>query len=285
MANSVPTSMQRARARLTKASVYGPFSALFEYRSLTFELAKRDVLGRYRGSSFGLVWSLISPFLMLCVYTFAFGFVMKAKWPQVAGGDHHFSLILFIGLIIHGVLSECMVRAPTLITGNASYVKRVVFPLEILPWPPIYSALFQACMNFIVFIVLRLIMEGSFDWTIIFLPVVFLPLIAISLGVSWIFAALGVYLRDINQITGVLATALLFISSAMIPVATLPPAYQRLFNLNPLTFLIDQARAVALWGQTPDWFGLGIYLVGGVVLMYLGYGWFMATKKGFADVL
>lgn len=262
-----------------------PFSALAKYRSITFELAKRDVLGRYRGSSFGLLWSLISPFLMLSVYTFAFGFVMKAKWPQVAGGEHHFSIILFIGLIIHGVFSECLTRAPTLVTGNPSFVKRVVFPLEILPWPPVYSALFHAGMNLLVFILLRLIMEGTFDWTIVLIPVVLVPLVTITLGVSWIFAALGVYLRDISQITGVLSTAMLFISSAMIPVQQLPAPYQTLFRLNPLTFLIDQARAVALWGQMPDWIGLGAYSLGGLVLMYVGYGWFMATKKGFADVL
>jgi len=262
-----------------------PFSALTRYRSITFELAKRDVLGRYRGSSFGLLWSLISPFLMLSVYTFAFGFVMKAKWPQVAGGEHHFSIILFIGLIIHGVFSECLTRAPSLVTGNPSFVKRVVFPLEILPWPPVYSALFHAGMNLLVFILLRLIMEGTFDWTIVLIPVVLVPLVTITLGVSWIFAALGVYLRDISQITGVLSTAMLFISSAMIPVQQLPAPYQTLFRLNPLTFLIDQARAVALWGQMPDWIGLGAYSLGGLVLMYVGYGWFMATKKGFADVL
>jgi lipopolysaccharide transport system permease protein len=265
--------------------VLAPFSALMKYRSITFELAKRDVLGRYRGSSFGLLWALISPFLMLSVYTFAFGFVMKAKWPQVAGGQHHFAIILFIGLIIHGVFSECLIRAPTLVTGNPSFVKRVVFPLEILPWPPVYSALFHAGMNFIVFIVLRLILERSFDWTIVLMPVVLVPLVTITMGVSWIFAALGVYMRDISQITGVLSTAMLFISSAMIPVQQLPPSYQRLFSLNPLTFLIDQARAVALWGQMPNWIGLVEYTLGGLVLMYLGYGWFMATKKGFADVL
>lgn len=265
--------------------VLAPFSALTKYRSITFELAKRDVLGRYRGSSFGLLWSLISPFLMLSVYSFAFGFVMKAKWPQVAGGEHHFSIILFIGLIIHGLFSECLIRAPTLITGNPSFVKRVVFPLEILPWPPVYSALFHAGMNLLVFVLLRLVMEGTFDWTIVLMPVVLVPLVMITLGVSWIFAALGVYLRDISQITGVLSTALLFISSAMIPVQQLPASYQALFRLNPLTFLIDQARAVALWGKMPDWIGLGVYSLGGLFLMYIGYGWFMATKKGFADVL
>jgi len=268
-----------------RTRVLGPFSAMGRYRSLTFELAKRDVLGRYRGASFGLLWSLISPFLMLCVYTFAFGFLMKAKWPEVAGGVHHYSIILFIGLIVHGFFAECLTRAPTLVTSNVSYVKRVVFPLEILPWPAVFSALFHAGMNLIVFALLRLALEGTVNWTMIFLPAVFLPLVFITLGVCWIFAALGVYLRDISQVTGVLATAMLFMSSAMIPVQSLPPSYRVLFELNPLTFIINQARGVALWGDMPDWRGLALYSVGGLALMYLGYGWFVTTKRGFADVL
>ncbi|BBD78875.1 ABC transporter permease [Aerosticca soli] len=265
--------------------LFGPFSALWKYGSLTHELARRDILGRYRGASFGLAWSLISPFLMLCVYTFAFGVILKSKWPQVAGGDHPFAIILFVGLIVHGFFSECLSRSPTLITGNPGFVKKVVFPLEIFPWQIVLSALFQAGTNLLVFIMLRLLLEGTVSWTIVFIPVVFVPLVCLSLGVSWIFAALGVYLRDINQVTGVLATAMLFLSSAMIPVQTLPEHSRILFHLNPLTFLIDQARAVALWGQYPDWSGLLAYTLGGLVLMYLGYAWFMATKRGFADVL
>lgn len=263
----------------------GPFSALWRYGSLTGELAKRDVLGRYRGASFGLLWSLISPFLMLCVYSFAFGVVLKAKWPQSDSGNHHFAIILFVGLIVHGFFAECLTRAPTLVTGNPSFVKRVVFPLEILPWPTVLSALFHAGMNLVVYAILRFALEGSGSWTILLIPVVFMPLVCITLGVCWLFAALGVYLRDISQVTGVLATAMLFLSSAMIPVQTLPESYRVLFHLNPLTFIIDQARAVALWGQLPDWQGLAIYTLGGLALMYLGYAWFMATKRGFADVL
>lgn len=264
---------------------FGPFSALFGYASLTTELTKRDILGRYRGASFGLLWSLISPFLMLCVYSFAFGVVLKSKWPQVSGGGHPFAIILFVGLIVHGFFSECLSRAPGIVTGNPSFVKKVVFPLEIIPWQVVLTALFQAGMNIIVFILLRLLLEGQISWTIILIPIVFVPLVFISLGVCWFFGALGVYVRDISQVTGVLATAMLFLSSAMIPVQTLSPRVQALFHLNPLTFLIDQARAVALWGTWPDWSGLASYSIGGLIFMYAGYAWFVATKRGFADVL
>lgn len=277
--------MSKSNIKSTFKRFIGPFSALCEYGSLTTELTKRDILGRYRGASFGLLWSLISPFLMLCVYSFAFGVVLKSKWPQVSGGGHPFAIILFVGLIVHGFFSECLSRAPGIVTGNPSFVKKVVFPLEIIPWQVVLTALFQAGMNIIVFILLRLLLEGQVSWTIILIPVVFVPLVFISLGVCWFFGALGVYVRDINQVTGVLATAMLFLSSAMIPVQTLSPRVQALFHLNPLTFLIDQARAVALWGTWPDWGGLASYSIGGLIFMYAGYAWFVATKRGFADVL
>jgi lipopolysaccharide transport system permease protein len=270
---------------VTPRSRPGPFGALGTYRSLTFELAKRDVQGRYRGASFGLLWSLISPFLMLMVYSFAFGFVMKSKWPQAEHGHAHYSIILFVGLIVHGFFAECLSRSPHLITGNANFVKRVIFPLEILPWPMVASALFHTFMNFMVFLALHLVLDHTMTWTIVLLPLVMLPLVLLTLGVSWLLAALGVYLRDISQITGVLATAMLFLSTAMFPIEALPPQYRWLLIINPLTFIIDQARAVALWGHMPDWTGLGIYTLCALIVLYLGYTVFRLTRRGFADVI
>jgi len=272
-------------ATIASTSTSGPFSALGAYRSLTVELAKRDVLGRYRGASFGLLWSLISPFLMLMVYSFAFGFVMKSRWPQGEHGHAHYSVILFVGLIVHGFFAECLNRSPVLITSNANFVKRVIFPLEILPWPMVASALFHTLMNFVVFLLLHAVLDHALAWTTIFLPLVLLPLVLLTLGVSWFLAAIGVYLRDVNQITGVLATAMLFLSTAMFPIDALPPQYRWLLIANPLTFIIDQARAVALWGQLPDWVGLGIYTGCALVMVYLGYGVFRLTRRGFADVI
>lgn len=265
--------------------LFGPISALSEHRSLTLELAKREVLGRYRGASFGLLWSLLSPFLMLCIYTFAFGTVMGGRWPEIESGGASFSIVLFAGLIVHGFFAECLIRAPNLIVANPTFVKRVVFPLEILPWPMVLSALFHALMNVIVFVVLRLVMDQKFSWTIVLLPVVMLPLVVLSLGVSWFLASLTVYLRDIVQVVGVLSMALLFLSSAMMPVHSVPEGYRWVFVANPLTFIIDQARNVMLWDRMPDWTGLSIYLIVALAVMYMGRAWFMATKRGFADVL
>lgn len=263
----------------------GPFVTLIQNWSLTFELSKREVLGRYRGASFGLLWSLISPFLMLAVYTFAFGNILRSRWPQIGRDHHSFALILFMGLIIHGFFAECMNRSPTLIVGNANYVKRVIFPLEILPWPMTLSALFHLMMNLFAFVVLQLIADGQVYWTIVLFPLVIAPLVLLSLGVSWALAALGVYFRDINQITGVLTTALLFTSTAIMPLSAVSINNQWIFRLNPLSFIIDQCRAVALWGLTPDWTGLSLYGLCALIVAYMGYGAFAATRKGFADVL
>lgn len=262
-----------------------PFSAFGRHWSLTRELAKRDVLGRYRGASFGLLWSVLSPFLMLLVYSVAFGSIFRSRWAQQVEGGPDYVLILFVGLIVHGFYTECLTRAPQLIVGNPSYVKRVVFPLEVLPWPMLLSAFFHMLMNVLVLLLIFGARFGAPPWTVLLFPVVLLPLALLGAGTGWLFASLGVYLRDISQVTGVLSAAMLFLSSAVVPVETLPPHYQAIFRLNPLSFIIDQARNVALWGQQPDWQGLALYALGALAFCYLSYAWFRATRPGFADVL
>ncbi|WP_089976898.1 ABC transporter permease [Luteibacter sp. UNCMF331Sha3.1] len=248
-------------------------------------MSKRELLGRYRGATFGLLWSLISPFLMLGVYTIAFGYIMKSRWPHTSDSTGEYALILFVGLIIHGYFAECLVRSPTLITGNPNLVKRIIFPLEILPWPMVLSALFHVAANFIVFACLHFVFKLYVPLTIFLVPIVVAPFVIFTMGVSWFLASLGVYIRDIPQVTGVFATAMLFLSSAIIPVDTLPEKYRVIFALNPLSFIINQAREVALWGHLPDFAGLTLYAVGSAVFAYLGYAWFLKTKRGFADVI
>lgn len=271
-----------------KAPVFtltGPFNAWLRHRSLTIELARRDVLGRYRGASFGLLWSLISPFFMLVVYTLAFGYILRARWPGTSGNTADFAMLLFMGLIVHGFFAECLSRAPNVIVGNANLVKKIVFPLDVLPWTVVLSAMFHAIANSFVFVLLNLILRGEIHATVVLWPLVMLPLAFLALGVVWLLSSLSVFLRDIGQITGVLATALLFLSSAIVPVETLPETYQVVFRLNPLTFIIDQARQVAFWGQMPDWKGLGIYALGALFFAYVGFAVFQKTRRGFADVL
>lgn len=262
-----------------------PVKELLQHRALVSELTRREISGRYRGASLGMLWSLVSPFLLLCIYTFAFGTVMNGRWPEPQAANNHFSVVLFSGLVVYFLLSECMVRAPDLIVANPAFVKRVVFPLSILPWPMLFSALFHCAMNVLVFIGLRLLLDHDFSWTILLLPLVLFPLVLVVLGVSWLLAALAVYLRDIQQMIGMVCMALLFLSSAMIPTALVPEKYRLIFQLNPLTFIVDQARSVMVWGNLPDWVGLAIYALVAACFAWLAYVWFTFARRGFADVL
>lgn len=262
-----------------------PLTTAIAHRYLIAELTKREVQGRYRGATFGLLWSLISPFLMLMVYTFAFENILKNRWPSEGRGTDSFAIVLFVGLIVHGFFAECFSRSPVLITGNANYVKKVVFPLEILPFPVLLSALFHTGMNIAVLMVLMLCVQGYIPFTAFLLPIVLAPFVLLMLGLSWCMAALGVYFRDISQVTGVLSTAVLFTSSAIIPTSVVSEQYRPIFELNPLTIIVDQAREVVLWGGVPDWYALGLYSAVGITISLVGYVGFMATRKGFADVL
>ncbi len=249
------------------------------------ELTKREISSRYRNASLGVLWSLLSPFLLLVIYTFAFGTIMGGRWPEPQAANTHFSVALFSGLIPYFILSECMNRSPDLVVSNPAFVKRVVFPLEILPWPMLLSALFHFFMNTLVFIVLRWVVDGTFSPTIFLLPLVILPLIFVALGVSWLLSSLAVYVRDIQQVIGLASMALLFLSSAMIPTSAVPERYRSIFMLNPLTFIVDQARTVMIWGHQPEWAGLAVYALLAIGFMQASYMWFNWARRGFADVL
>lgn len=259
---------------------------LWRYRELIARLIKRDVLGRYKGSLLGLAWSFVTPIIMLVIYTFVFTVVFNARWG--VGGEESkgvFALQLFAGLIVHGILAEVLTRSPSLILTNTNYVKKVVFPLEILPLVPLGSALFHAAVSSLVLILAQLVVLGSVPWTFWMLPLVLLPLMVLTMGISWLLASLGVFLRDIGQTMGLIATMLLFLSPIFYPISALPENFHGVIHANPLTFIIEQARIVLLEGRLPDISGLLKYLAVSLVVAWLGFAWFQKTRKGFADVL
>lgn len=259
---------------------------LWRYRELIARLIKRDVLGRYKGSLLGLAWSFVTPIIMLFIYTFVFTVVFNARWG-VEGEESKgvFALQLFAGLIVHGLLAEVLTRSPGLILINTNYVKKVVFPLEILPLIPLGSALFHAAISSLVLILAQLVVLGSIPWTFWMLPLVLLPLIVLTMGISWLLASLGVFLRDIGQTMGLIATMLLFLSPIFYPISALPESFHGVIHANPLTFIIEQARIVLLEGRLPDIGGLFKYLAVSLGVAWLGFAWFQKTRKGFADVL
>jgi len=262
------------------------FASLWRNRQLIWQMTRREVVGRYRGSVLGLAWSFFNPVLMLIVYTFVFSVVFKARW-NVSGDESKtdFAIILFTGMIVFNLFAEIVNRAPGLIIYNVNYVKKVVFPLEILSWVALGSVLFHSLVSLLVLLLTQFILNQSLPWTIVFFPLVLLPLILASLGAAWFLAAIGVFVRDVGQITGVMTTILMFLSAVFYPLSALPERYQNLLKLNPLVLIITESRNVLIYGSLPNWSWLGLALLMGLAIAFAGFWWFQKTRKGFADVL
>jgi len=222
---------------------------------------------------------------MLAVYTFVFSVVFKARWNTGSESKTEFALVLFAGLMVFNLFADCFNRAPTLIISNTNYVKRVIFPLEILPWVVMGSALFHAFISLIVWIFFYGIFFGAPPLTALMLPLVILPVILLTMGFSWLLASLGVFLRDTAQFCGIVTSVIMFLSPIFYPLSAIPDKYQTFLFLNPLTLAIAQIRNVLIWGKAPDVLEFSIYLGGSSLLSWVGFAWFQKTRKGFADVL
>ena len=267
------------------ASPASMFMSLWRNRELIKASTKREVLGRYRGSVMGILWSFFNPLLMLVVFTFVFSVVFQAKWGSGTGSKVEFAVVLFAGLMMFNLFAECINRAPSLIISNVNYVKKVVFPLEIIPVVTLLSAMFHLTISLFVWFLAYVIFFGAPHATALFLPLVITPFLMFIMGLSWALASLGVYLRDVTQIIGVFTSTLMFLSPIFYPVNALPEAYQHLLYLNPLTPVVEMTREMLYWGRTPDLQQLSIYWVSTFIIAWLGFSWFQKTRKGFADVL
>lgn len=261
--------------------------SVMQHRQLIVQMTKREVIGRYKGSVMGLLWSFLNPVFMLAVYTFVFSVIFKARWGTTGEAESkiHFAVVLFVGMIVHGLLAEVLNRAPNLITTNINYVKKVIFPLEILPVVNLGAALFHTTISLFVLLTAFVSFNHYLHWTIIFIPVVLFPLSLLILGFAWMLASLGVFLRDVGQSIGLFTSVLLFLSPVFFPITAMPENYRPIIMANPLTFIIEQAREVVVWGHTPDWLGLSIYTLISCIIAWFGFFWFQKTRKGFADVL
>lgn len=265
--------------------------SLWRNRQLIVQMTKREVVSRYKGSALGLAWSFFNPVFMLVVYTFVFSVIFKMRWG--IGGEEskaQFAVVLFVGLIVHGLIvhglfAEVLNRAPGLILSNVNYVKKVVFPLEILPVISMGAALFHGLISLGVLLIAFAMFNGYLHWTAIFTPLVALPLVILTLGLAWMLASLGVFLRDVGQTIGIITLVMMFLAPVFYPVTAVPEEFRPWLMANPLTFIIEQAREVLIWGHLPNWMGLGIYTVIATVVAWAGYAWFQKTRKGFADVL
>jgi lipopolysaccharide transport system permease protein len=259
---------------------------LWKYRDLIRQLTWREVVGRYKGSFIGLGWSFIQPLIMLCVYTFVFSVIFKARWGVESGeGKAAFALALFMGLITFSIFSEVANSAPSLVLGNANYVKKVVFPLEILPLVRLCSALINAVFSLGVLFVGILIFNHFIHWTALLLPLIWLPMVMFTLGCGYFLASLGVFVRDIGTVIGVLTTMLFFLTPIFYPISAVPEQFRIFCRINPIAIFVEDARRVVLWGLFPDWPWFFFGMVLSVAVLIFGFVWFMKSKKAFADVI
>jgi len=262
-----------------------PYRALVRHFALIVQMSKRDVAKRYRGSFVGLFWSFFNPLLMLFIYTFVFGVIFKARWNAQVTGHFQYAIVLFAGLNISTMFSECANKATTLIEENTSYVKRVVFPLETLSWSTLGSALFHLLISTIALLALSLIVNGGIPWTVLLFPVVVACFIPFVVATVWFLASLGVFFRDIKQLVSIITTALMFLAPILYPKEMIPPQYQLLLYMNPLTIIAEASQNVLLWGRPPNWIHLAVYAAVSAVFAWVSFIWFQQTRKGFADVL
>ena len=266
--------------------LYRLLCEVWPQRQLFLKLLKRDFAERYRGSYLCLLWSLLLPLLSLLVFTYFFGVIFKLRWGgQGSGSLTELALILFVGLSLYNFFAECLNRAPGLILVHQNYVKNVIFPLEMLPAVMATSALLTLIATLFVILVLQAVLGSGLGWSVLLLPLMVLPLLLFALGFSWFLAALGVYIRDIQQLIVPLVQLLMFMSPVFYPVSALPEAVRHWFQLNPLALIIEQTRGIILFDQPPVWVSYLSCLSVGLLVALLGAYWFARTRRGFADVL
>ena len=267
---------------------HGPQNVFTRFRlhhGLIFSLIQREIESRYRGSILGLGWSLIVPATMLIVYTFVFTVIFKARWNLEIEGPAEFALLLFSGLIVFQFFSECITRAPSLMLENIPYIKRVVFPLEVLGMVSIGTALINVFLSSTILMIGYVFIRGIPPLTAFFFPIVFLPFALLVLGLVWFFSSIGVYLQDLKQFVGAVIPLFLFLSPVFYPIEALPERFIFFIYLNPLTFIIEQMRSVLFYGEMPNFVGLFSYSLFAMFIAWMGYLWFSLTKYGFPDVV
>lgn len=253
---------------------------------LLFNLAGRDFRLKYRESMLGAIWSVLVPLVMLGLYTAIFSTIFNARWggePVVNKADY--AVILFIGLIVYGIFADTISRAPSVILNNPGFVKKVVFPLEVLPAVNLLSALYSAGMECVALLLFLSFSSFGFHPEALLFPVVLIPFLAMVYGLALIFASLGVFIRDFDQFAGLLARVMMYILPVLYPASIFPEPWRSMMEANPLAVFVEQMRGLVIFGQMPNWPGLGVASIWAAGTLLIGAFWFHKTRKGFADVI
>jgi lipopolysaccharide transport system permease protein len=286
-AASVAVHQPRRAAPLSYFNPLAMCGNLWRRRELTGQFVLREIQGRYKGSYLGLFWSIANPLLMLSVFTFVFHYIFKATWTSPNEPVAVYAMNLYSGMIVFNIFAESAGKAPMLITSNPNFVKKVVFPLEILPVSLIGSALFHALLSLLILLAVSLLCGLGLHWTLVFLPLVLLPMLLLTAGVCWLLAAMGVFLRDTGHVIGVVVQLLFFVTPVCYPMSRLKNSavLYRLMQFNPLAILVENFRHVVNAGTPPDWPSFGLTSVLCLFVAAAGYAWFMTLKRAFADVI
>jgi len=261
------------------------FRSVVEHRELIFRLAGREVTQRFQGSVLGIAWMLLTPLLTAAVFTFVFSAVFQTRWGGTQTGPFDFAILLLVGMAVHGIFAEAVGRAPMLILSQASYVTKVIFPIEVLPLVAVLTALVNAFITVGIVLVGQLLLNGVLHWTALFWPFVIAPYLIFVVALAMFFAACGVFLRDLSQIVSLLVTVTLFLTPIFYPLNAVPGAFRTLMRLNPLTSIVEQSRTVIVFGGLPDFVSLALYTVCALIALALSFWLFQRLRPGFADVL
>ncbi|MBC2714661.1 MAG: ABC transporter permease [Desulfobacteraceae bacterium] len=263
---------------------------IFRYRQLLGQSILWEINDRYRGSALGILWAGIIPLVRLAVFTLIFSMLLGGK--KVVWGldsDLEVGMMILCGFILFNIFAESIGKAPRLMWINKTYVKNIAFPIEIIPLIGIGVAVVHSMIGMGILIVLELFKSGSVSWTIIFLPLLYLPLVFFVAGISWIIAALGVFYRDVNNLIQSLIQVFFLLSAVIFPLKRFTEALsdqlEWVLRLNLLATIIENARRVFMEGHPPDWFWLNITFISSIGVMMLGYAVFMYYKREFADVI
>jgi len=271
-------------AQTARRAVWHPLWELPGRSELIFSLAKRELLARYKGSALGIVWALLTPVVMIAIFTFIFAGIFGARFG--ASQSHwDYALYLFCGLLPWTMFQETLQQSATTIVAHANLVKRVVFPLETLPVAQAFSSLGNQLFATIALLIATLVIQQQLHLTALWFPVLVIPQLLFTLGAAWLIASLGVFLRDIAQGITLLLMAWMYLTPIIYPESIVPERFRVLINLNPFTSLVRSYRRIFLEGAAPDWSGLAYFTGFAIVSFLVGYWWFARTRKNFADVI
>lgn len=260
---------------------------LWSHRELIRKLTVREIQQRYQGLYLGTVWSIITPIIMLIIYTFVFSVVLKVRWA--ANGQStppgHFAIILFAALIPFNMFIEVLTASPRLILGVPNLVKRTRFPLEVLSIVRLMAAFVHSIIYQVILLVFEYILLHSIPTTALLLPLAYIPLLLLALGMSWILSSIGVYIRDIAPVVEVGVRILFFITPIFYPPSLVPPAFHIILYLNPLTFIVECFRRILVWNMGLRWDMWGLVTLTTLLFAWLAYIVFIKLRKGFAEVM